>query len=938
MKDYFNNIAKNANTASSWVIANEDVENELKNESNELVTDLCRLANNANAIADVYTNNNTIGVFGASQVGKSYLVSSIAADNRRLKTTIDGEEIDFIKIINPNGMDKEATAVVTRFTHKTDIKCPKGYPIAVKVFKEVEVVMCLVNTYFQDFEDTKQENPEDDLFKNETVLFKALDDIYNNNDYVLKQGDTSQVSMADVVLLADYVKKTSKGILRDYEATSKFWNVLRTYLPKLNLEGRKKIYSYFWGRIKAFDTLFNVIISEYEKLCGALVVYVPIQAFAKKNKATGEYVQNLFTINYVKSFDHLFTHDLEDIEIALDNEGQKKVEVNIAPMAFLSMELLFPLQSASKLEDFDIVDFPGARSREYGSLSLYKSNDSYITNDTVPDSIRSSLEMSARRGKISYLFDRYNTRHEFDMMLFCVRSSTQPEVKGVGPLVNGWVSENIGGTPEQRAAFSKVPLLGVITRFDECICKGLDSQTGQNGARGIINDALSEFKVHSWLTNWSNGKHFNQFFMARRPNLPCNDKWLEMNEDRTEIGVKSSLSSYIAEFKEDFLSDPETKYLRDAARCFEESLSVNDGGASYLINYICDNFGDSSLIESRQRKLDKVKDRVKSLRDKLSKYASLDGEAKLQEIKNTAQRIKNGLMQCHEVSKLIYDIREKLALSTKELSELYIAKYRKSAENFAEDVKKAWENNLDSMYLGYHFSELFSILERDWNKEVLNKSFSQAKEYSFFFDETNNLFLTTDKDLVKDAPDRLVYDAKGILKERFSKLLRSFVDELKTAARSEAISLTKTLSQKLSETEYSDALNEDFRDRRVALIGRILADYNYYLTTHIYNEYNKNNGKQSTKSDPFGYQITQIEFGLPKIDEPDINESKIDNGDSKKQSFINNYDQRYLDSYFTNLENLMIDVNSKQDSKYKFSNAANAELCGILSNLKCTKD
>jgi hypothetical protein len=61
-----------------------------------------------------------IGVFGPSQSGKSYLVSSLckpppgsAGGKETVIAEFDGQELDFLKEINPPG-DKESTGLVTR--------------------------------------------------------------------------------------------------------------------------------------------------------------------------------------------------------------------------------------------------------------------------------------------------------------------------------------------------------------------------------------------------------------------------------------------------------------------------------------------------------------------------------------------------------------------------------------------------------------------------------------------------------------------------------------------------------------------------------------------------------------------------------------------------------------------------------------------------------
>nr|MCR5083873.1 putative virulence factor [Succinivibrionaceae bacterium] len=104
----------------------------------------------------------TIGVFGPSQAGKSYLVSRLAAGEQgRLKTCWDGLGIDFLTHVNPPGRDNEATGLVTRFTHEAP-KAPPGFPIRVSVLREIDVVKILVNSFNNDF-DTRDDEVKEAL-------------------------------------------------------------------------------------------------------------------------------------------------------------------------------------------------------------------------------------------------------------------------------------------------------------------------------------------------------------------------------------------------------------------------------------------------------------------------------------------------------------------------------------------------------------------------------------------------------------------------------------------------------------------------------------------------------------------------------------------------------------------------------------------------------
>ena len=71
----------------------------------------------ARSLQRVATTPMGVGFFGLSQAGKSYLILSLAAgQNERLETLMGGRRVDFLKHVNPAGVGKEATGLVTRFS------------------------------------------------------------------------------------------------------------------------------------------------------------------------------------------------------------------------------------------------------------------------------------------------------------------------------------------------------------------------------------------------------------------------------------------------------------------------------------------------------------------------------------------------------------------------------------------------------------------------------------------------------------------------------------------------------------------------------------------------------------------------------------------------------------------------------------------------------
>src|SRR6516165_3661660 len=103
-----------------------------------------------------------VGVFGPSQAGKSYLISTLARrGTERTLVAFDGVTpgLDFVRLINPEG-GQESTGLVTRFSMRR-IQGPLGYPVAVRLLSQSDLVKIFGNTYLLDCELDDEKMPEE---------------------------------------------------------------------------------------------------------------------------------------------------------------------------------------------------------------------------------------------------------------------------------------------------------------------------------------------------------------------------------------------------------------------------------------------------------------------------------------------------------------------------------------------------------------------------------------------------------------------------------------------------------------------------------------------------------------------------------------------------------------------------------------------------------
>ena len=88
-------------------------------------------------------NKNVFTVFGASQVGKSYLVKNLlSVNNKPLNIDLgNGDLVDFIKDINPHGGGTESTGIVSRFT--IDKVKNFDFPVELKLLSVKDLILIL---------------------------------------------------------------------------------------------------------------------------------------------------------------------------------------------------------------------------------------------------------------------------------------------------------------------------------------------------------------------------------------------------------------------------------------------------------------------------------------------------------------------------------------------------------------------------------------------------------------------------------------------------------------------------------------------------------------------------------------------------------------------------------------------------------------------------
>lgn len=498
----------------------------------------------------------TVGVYGASQAGKSYLVSALARkDDSPLMVTLD-RDYDFLRDVNPESKE-EATGLATRFTIK-EVRAPAGYPVCAQLFNQVDLIKILANSYFLDFNPTAEQEPSP--VELEAVLKQA--------EGQMASAPVDNLTEVEIDDLRRYFKAqfASRPTVRAFDETG-FWSRLETLAPRLRIDDRLKLLSFLWGRIDQFSNFYRQLYLALESLGFADEVYCAIDALIDPKRTADGNSPGFYSIIDVNALSTL--SDPGNV-VGVQTSSGRTVKVQRALLTAITAELVMRIkeQPWPFFQHTDLLDFPGARSR-----LMVSDIASYM-------SAKTALSELFRRGKVGYLFDRYCDESDLSSMLLCLPPQN-PDVSELKGLMATWIRSTHGADPAARSRQS-TSLFVVMTKFDKHF-EGKGGR-GENPPpwTSILSTPLTKFFVgmgDDWATEWHPGKAFNNVFWLRNPNFKS--AGLMAYKGNEEIGIENP--ERIAEFKRDYLvNDMVRQHLFDPEKCWDAAFRLKDGGITLL--------------------------------------------------------------------------------------------------------------------------------------------------------------------------------------------------------------------------------------------------------------------------------------------------------------------------------------------------------------------
>ena len=894
----WNALHDKAGQAIEWIHQAKRGSSTIANEAPELVHKLRQTRNQAKKLAPVSLTGSTIGFFGLSQAGKSYLISAlIAGPEGHLETRLDGQLLNFIDHVNPPGGGAEATGLVTRFSKREHTAQP-GFPLQLQLFGEVDLVKVLVNSFIEDFNRQKIGFSYDGA--NLEAALGALREVRSRKQAQRVPGVTED----DVVDLWDYLQSDYAGTFAPL--TAQFLPELVELVPYLTRSDRVRIFSFFWGRLEGFTQSFDKLTAALERLDYAKTVFAPLDALVEPY-GDGQYKQRNDSIMNVTTLFQLDRSDDGKLQVCTAGAAAP-VELSRAVLATLTAEILFPLENTPAQAAFnsvDILDFPGYRGRmKLESFDDLSGSSKASDGEAEGGNIISRLIL---RGKVAYLFQRYTDMQEMNVLVICAAADKQSDVADVGPVLTRWVKRTQGDAAADRAS-RQSGLIWAMTRFDlkiDSTLPNVESMFDQVWESVINITLLDKFSTCDWLDEWSPNQPFQTSFLVRKPGMA--GKFIT-TESGNELEVMADKQQKLEAMAQTWARNARVqKYVKDPDQAWHAMMTLNDGGIARLGDYI-------SQVAVRANKLSRLKEQLDQtinnvIEGRLSDWYNPSGA---DEVKARAKRAKDLTDELSGKAKLLGYLQSELLLPDERVRSLYLSSdydLSGSQDSSSDDDQEQSAAALD---------EEFGL---DFDLDFLDDTPKAAKSSEPAKPAVTGSDARFAKAIHQAWVNHLSAQADNTALLGFLGLPRRTMEQL-TAELIVAMSrfeIESRLVKKVVQTEQSGTKRENLVDRQVLSVQTLMGDFLTWLGQQYIpvdeRPKNRKNGDQ-----PLFAQPPRVPSGAL----PPLGEQPTD------------YYRQYVFEWLFALGKLVIE-NAGFDAGRDISAELNANLGDILQQLKDAK-
>lgn len=631
-------LKTSAEETLGWLRKAEEGSIALQQGASYIDGEMRRIQNAAYRLGRAASRRMCVGVYGPSRAGKSYLVNSLArGSSSSFMVDVGGRAYDFLLAINPQNEGGESTGLVTRFTANPR-PTQDSHPVFVRLFNELDLVKILVNSCQRDIvrdQENEFEIPGVDEIRT------VLDDLGASAGAVRENAP----SASGIYDLREYVLGTFENAYRDVTACG-YWTRAAELAPCLSLNRRATLYAVLWGMNEDFTALFLHLAEACERLGGASEALCSLDAIidGRGEDVAARHPQSILNVSTLFMLGKEGTSDLELTPLV---DGKQKAPVRlprpIVTALVAEMELALGGTQFDFFENADLLDFPGVRGR-LRETKFKRKHVEAEASDAEDASTHNSGALFFLRGKVDYLFQRYEAERELTAILLVI-GSEQLNVAVLGDMVDEWVCRTLGASPEARADNPNTLFL-VMNKFDNEFSRssGQDDESQSRRFDGRIQQALLDYwERRGWAVNWSNGEPFKNCFWLRNP-AALRPDLMEIDSNNREQGIRNSEQPFIDKMRSYCIqSDLVRRHMEEPGRAFDEALRANDGGVTYLVEKLSAICTKDMKIRQIAARLDEEVERFDhALRPY---FDDVDGDQRAERDK-AAKRAVQGLRNC----------------------------------------------------------------------------------------------------------------------------------------------------------------------------------------------------------------------------------------------------------------------------------------------------
>lgn len=580
------------------------------------------------------SENCSVAAFGESQMGKSYLISALLSDPGMPFLVKAGDKTyNFIDEINPSekGSSVEATGVVTRFSATAREQVPNDY-LKISMLSVADIVLVLAEAYYIQVNRRRRNAVE--TVNHIARRIKECPIQSNNVNPILTE--------ADVAYIEDYLSTSVIGVnCNSLSSDAGLFPFLIKNVRKISNDDIASLLTVIWEENESFNRLFRDLLTTYRQLNYQLVNYVEFKSVLKKH---GSLLDVARLDEMYSSPEAVGDEYVAEAMVKLTPEGQP-ISVKKSFLSALIAELGFCVEKKGDdrvfLDYLDLLDFPGLRPDQ--------------KRDEERLDIGKNLTTVYRRGKVTYLFNKYSKTKRIGSLLFC-HNHNQSNQCTMGPVLQDWVKKNVGATADERGTFVKTlgasPLFVISTWFnkdleynDETVDADLNLRWDRRFKTVLSKEVLQCIdEPEHWFNKWTNSDpRFRNLFVLRdftfsKTVFRGYDKDTQSAE--TEAIDIPKYPNYLEDLRRSFLgNDFVLSHFADPEESWANSATPRNDGTRLIIREL--NKLAPNAHKARKEKFDKDLARLKqTLHDLLwNEYHPENTADQVKKAKREAARI-----------------------------------------------------------------------------------------------------------------------------------------------------------------------------------------------------------------------------------------------------------------------------------------------------------